>query len=125
MCIRDRVSTQSTWGIKIYLIQNIRMASLFKRLSPTLNRVLIKRIEAQSKTPSGIILQEADKSNIFGEVVEVGPGNYDTNGKLIPVNLKKGDSVLLPEYGGTKIKLQENEYFLYRDNDILAVLHKD
>eukprot|EP01015_Nassula_variabilis_P022948 TRINITY_DN424_c0_g1_i3.p1 TRINITY_DN424_c0_g1~~TRINITY_DN424_c0_g1_i3.p1 ORF type:complete len:106 (+),score=36.49 TRINITY_DN424_c0_g1_i3:3-320(+) len=99
MCIRDRVSTQSTWGIKIYLIQNIRMASLFKRLSPTLNRVLIKRIEAQSKTPSGIILQEADKSNIFGEVVEVGPGNYDTNGKLIPVNLKKGDSVLLPEYG--------------------------
>lgn len=52
--------------------------------------------------------------------MECGPGSYDANGKLIPLSLKSGDKVLLPEYGGQKVKLGEEELFIYRETDIIA-----
>ncbi|GAA0161813.1 chaperonin [Lithospermum erythrorhizon] len=58
-----------------------------------------------------------------GRVVAVGPGSHDREGKIIPVSVKEGDTVLLPEYGGTEVKLGEKEYHLYRDDDILGTLH--
>ncbi|KAF9675650.1 hypothetical protein SADUNF_Sadunf09G0054400 [Salix dunnii] len=58
-----------------------------------------------------------------GKVVAVGPGARDKDCKLIPVTLKEGDTVLLPEYGGTEVKLGEKEYFLFRDEDIMGILH--
>lgn len=59
-----------------------------------------------------------------GKVVAVGPGARDRNGNLIPVAFKEGDTVLLPEYGGTQVKLQDDkEYQLFRDDDILGTLH--
>ncbi len=100
------------------------MASAFKRLLPTLNRVLVKRFEQEARTASGIILQEAADKNVLGEIVETGPGNLNEQGKHIPLVVKKGDMVLLPEYGGSKVKLQGVEYFVYRDSDILGVLQK-
>eukprot|EP01017_Pseudomicrothorax_dubius_P001758 TRINITY_DN0_c6394_g1_i1.p1 TRINITY_DN0_c6394_g1~~TRINITY_DN0_c6394_g1_i1.p1 ORF type:complete len:101 (-),score=30.43 TRINITY_DN0_c6394_g1_i1:44-346(-) len=100
------------------------MTSVFRRLAPTFNRILVRKFEQQTKTAGGIILKtEEDKAN-YAEVVEVGPGNYDSTGKIIPVVVKKGDVVLLPEYGSTKVKLAEGEFHLYRDSDILGVLHK-
>ncbi|KZV22479.1 hypothetical protein F511_19699 [Dorcoceras hygrometricum] len=94
-----------------------------KRLLPLMNRVLVEKIVPQSKTNSGILLPERTAKLNSGKVVSVGPGYHNKEGKLIPVNLKEGDTVLLPEYGGTEVKLGEKEYHLYRDDDILGTLH--
>ncbi|TXG57218.1 hypothetical protein EZV62_018531 [Acer yangbiense] len=58
-----------------------------------------------------------------GKVIAVGPGGRDSQGKTIPVAFKEGDTVLLPDYGGTEIKLDEKQFHLYRDEDILGTLH--
>ncbi len=99
--------------------------SQFKKLLPLLNRVLIKKVEVVNKSPGGIILQDNSTADNIGEVVEVGPGNVDNNGKIISVIVKQGDKVLLPDYGGQKVKLQTGEFWLFRDSDILGVLKKD
>lgn len=59
-------------------------------------------------------------SNIYGTIVESGPGSYDSNGKLIPISVKTGDKVLLSEYGGQKVKLGDEELYIYRESDIIA-----
>ncbi|CAA3015409.1 10 kDa chaperonin, mitochondrial-like [Olea europaea var. sylvestris] len=94
-----------------------------KRLMPLLNRVLVEKIIPPSKTSAGILLPEKTTKLNSGKVVAVGPGYHDREGKLIPVSVKEGDHVLLPEYGGTEVKLGEKEYHLYRDDDILGALH--
>ena len=61
----------------------------------------------------------------FGTVIAVGPGRYLDNGQLKPVTVKEGDTVLLPEYGGSKVVLgDEKEYYLYRDDDLMGTLHE-
>ncbi len=95
------------------------MSFAAKRLIPTLNRILIRKIEQQTKTASGIILSEAPQEPI-GEVIETGPGNLNEKGERVELSVKKGDFVLLPDYGGSKIKLAGKEYFVYRDSDILG-----
>jgi chaperonin GroES len=59
-------------------------------------------------------------ANVYGTIVESGPGSYDSNGKLIPVSVKVGDKVLLSDFGGQKIKLGDQDLFIYRDTDIIA-----
>ncbi|KAL8493726.1 hypothetical protein ACS0TY_024780 [Phlomoides rotata] len=80
-----------------------------KRLIPLLNRVLIEKITPPSKTTAGILLPEKTSKLNSGKVVAVGPGSHTREGKLIPVSVKEGDTVLLPEYGGTEIKLGEKQ----------------
>ncbi|MBA0609870.1 hypothetical protein Godav_010798 [Gossypium davidsonii] len=80
-----------------------------KRLIPSFNRILVERIIPPSKTTSGILLPEKTSKLNSGKIVAVGPGARDKDGKFIPLNLKEGDTVLLPEYGGTEIKLGEKE----------------
>ncbi|OVA10578.1 Chaperonin Cpn10 [Macleaya cordata] len=80
-----------------------------KRLIPCLNRILVEKIVPPSKTNAGILLPEKTSKLNSGKVVAVGPGARDRDGKLIPVSLKEGDTVLLPEYGGTEVKLNEKE----------------
>ncbi|XP_042480237.1 10 kDa chaperonin, mitochondrial-like [Macadamia integrifolia] len=94
-----------------------------KRLIPALNRILVEKIVPPSKTSAGILLPEKTNMLNSGKVVEVGPGARDRDGKLIPVAVKEGDTVLLPEYGGTTVKLGDKEYQLFRDDDILGTLH--
>ncbi|KAK4404736.1 10 kDa chaperonin, mitochondrial-like [Sesamum indicum] len=94
-----------------------------KRLIPLFNRVLVEKITPPSKTTAGILLPEKTSKLNSGKVVAVGPGFHDREGKLVPVTVKEGDTVLLPEYGGTEVKLGEKEYHLYRDDDILGTLH--
>ena len=93
----------------------------FKRVIPLLNRIVVRKLQPETKTASGIIVNKPD-ANTYGTIVEVGQGSYDANGKLIPVSVKSGDKVLLPEYGGQKVKLAEEELFIYRDTDIIAKL---
>ncbi|KAF7804000.1 10 kDa chaperonin, mitochondrial-like [Senna tora] len=94
-----------------------------RRLVPLFNRVLVEKIVPPSKTNAGILLPEKSSKLNSGKVIAVGPGIHNKEGKLIPVAVKEGDSVLLPEYGGTEVKLGDKEYHLYRDEDILGTLH--
>ena len=92
-----------------------------RKLLPLGNRVLIQRIVAATITDSGIFLPEAaQKRPNEGKVVSVGPGLKDEAGKYIAMNLSEGDTVLLPEYGGTEIKLGDETFQLFRDDDILG-----
>lgn len=94
-----------------------------KRLMPLLNRVLVEKIVPPAKTHAGILLPETSTKLNSGKVLAVGPGLRDKAGNHIPVAVKEGDTVLLPEYGGTAVKLGEKEYHLYRDDDIMGTLH--
>ena len=90
-----------------------------------MNRVLIKKSEPIVKTKGGILLPEKNQEQLnFGVVIAVGPGRTLDNGSVRAVTVKEGDTVLLPEYGGNKVTLGDNqEYFLYRDDDLMGTLH--
>jgi len=94
-----------------------------KRLIPTLNRVLVEKILPPTQTTAGILLPEKANKLNSGKVVSVGPGARDRTGNLVPVSVKEGDTVLLPEFGGTQVKLGDKEFHLFRDEDILGTLH--
>ena len=97
----------------------------FKTLRPLLNRVVIKKAEALTKTKGGIILTSGKEERLnFGTVLAVGPGKNLENGALRETLVKVGDTVLLPEYGGAKVTLAgDEELFIYRDDDIMGTLH--
>lgn len=102
------------------------MSGAAKRVIPLLDRVLVQRVKAESKTASGILIPEkaVEKLN-EGVVVAVGPGNVSSEGAAIPTGLAEGDRVLLPSYGGSPITLEslkDKEYLLYRAEEILAKL---
>ncbi|GJP56043.1 hypothetical protein CLOM_g15110 [Closterium sp. NIES-68] len=95
-----------------------------KRLIPLLDRVLIEKIIPPSKSVGGVLLPESATASQLntGKVVAVGAGGRTRDGAVIPTAVKEGDTVLLPEYGGSQIKLDDKEYVLFRDDDILGVL---
>ena len=98
----------------------------FKSLKPLANRVIVKKVVAETKTKSGIILTSANKGEQLnqGTIVAVGPGRVLENGQIRAVSVKVGDIVLLPEYGGSKVVLEgDNELYIYRDDDIMGTLH--
>ncbi|TQD89640.1 hypothetical protein C1H46_024777 [Malus baccata] len=82
-----------------------------KRLVPLLNRVLVERIVPPSKTATGILLPEKSANLNSGKVVAVGPGTRNKEGQFIPATVKEGDTVLLPEYGGTEVKLGDKDFW--------------
>ena len=97
----------------------------FRTLRPLLNRVVIKKAEAITKTKGGIILSSKGEERLnFGTVMAVGPGKSMENGTIRETLVKVGDQVLLPEYGGSKVTLAgDAELFIYRDDDIMGTLH--
>ncbi|XP_063224212.1 10 kDa heat shock protein, mitochondrial [Bacillus rossius redtenbacheri] len=97
-------------------------SALAKRLIPLLDRVLIKKAEAVTKTKGGIVLPEKAQDKVLqGTVIAVGPGQRNKKGDHVPLAVKVGDTVLLPEYGGTKVELEGGtEFHLFREADILA-----
>ncbi|XP_037939230.1 10 kDa heat shock protein, mitochondrial [Teleopsis dalmanni] len=100
-------------------------ANAIKKIVPMLDRILIQRAESVTTTKGGIVLPEKAVSKVLqGTVVAVGPGSRNPqSGNYIPMGVKEGDRVLLPEYGGTKVELEDKkEYMLFRESDILAKL---
>jgi chaperonin GroES len=90
---------------------------------PLHDRVVIKRIDAESTTTGGIIIPDTAKEKPqTGEVTAVGPGGRDEAGKLIPVDLKVGDKVLFGKWSGTEVKLNEVELLIMKESDIMGVL---
>jgi chaperonin GroES len=91
------------------------------KLQPLADRVLVKPIEKEEKTKSGIYLPDTAKEKPQeGEIVAVGPGKVDDSGKRIPLDLKVGDRVIYAKYGGTEIKVDNEEFMILRESDILA-----
>ncbi|KAJ3558354.1 hypothetical protein NM688_g983 [Phlebia brevispora] len=93
-----------------------------KAVIPLLDRVLVQRFKPESKTAAGIFLPQSTTSTPLPEatVIAVGPGAPDKNGNVVPTQVKAGDRVLLPGWGGNSIKVGEDEYFLFKDSEILA-----
>lgn len=90
-------------------------------LQPLADRVLVKPIEQEEKTKSGIFLPDTAKEKPQeGEVLAVGPGKMSDDGKLIPMSVKVGDIVIYAKYGGTEIKVDDDELMILREADILA-----
>lgn len=101
------------------------MTTLYNKLQPLLNRVLVQKVKPVTKSAGGIILADESNASVnVGTIVATGPGALDQNGRLVPVTVSAGQTVLLPEYGGTKIELQTGELYIYRDSDIIGVLEK-
>ena len=96
------------------------------KIRPLADRVLVKpSAEAEAKTTGGIIIPDTAKEKPSrGEVVGVGPGRVDENGKLIPMNVKVGDQVLYSKYGGNEIEYEGEKYLIMAEMDIQAVLEK-
>ncbi|XP_057292875.1 10 kDa heat shock protein, mitochondrial-like isoform X1 [Hydractinia symbiolongicarpus] len=96
------------------------MASL-RKFVPLLDRVLVQRFVAETSTKGGILLPEKSVGKLSeGTVVSVGPGGRDQNGNTVPVSVKAGDKVLLPEYGGTKLEIEDQEYVIFRDAELIG-----
>eukprot|EP00698_Gefionella_okellyi_P013807 TRINITY_DN3804_c0_g1_i1.p1 TRINITY_DN3804_c0_g1~~TRINITY_DN3804_c0_g1_i1.p1 ORF type:complete len:120 (-),score=23.53 TRINITY_DN3804_c0_g1_i1:21-341(-) len=100
------------------------MAGGIRRMKPLFDRVLVQKPESITKTASGILLPENTKASKLNEgvVIAVGEGAYTSDGKVIAMRVKVGDRVLLPEFGGTPVKIEKDqEHVLLRQDDILAV----
>lgn len=92
------------------------------RIKPLGDRVVIKRLEAEEKTKSGIVLTGTAKEKPQeAEVVAVGPGGY-VEGKEVRMEVKVGDKVLFSKYAGTEVKIDGEEYTILKQDDILAIV---
>ena len=93
------------------------------KIKPLGDRVLVEPLKEGEVLKGGIIIPDTAKEKPQeGTVIALGTGKIDDNGKLVPFNVKKGDVVLMPKYGGTEIKLNGKEYQIMREEDILAVI---
>jgi len=102
------------------------MASKLKmNLKPLGDRVVVEPLEKEERTASGIILPETAKEKPQeGTIIAVGPGRRDDDGKLVPMDVKLGDSVLYAKYAGTEIKLEDKKVLILKESDILAIVLK-
>ena len=95
------------------------------KLKPLADRVVIKPIEEDDKTPGGIILPDTAKEKpMRGEIIAVGPGNYNDKGERVKMDVKKGDVVIYGKYSGTDFKMNDQDYLILRESDILAIVEK-
>src|SRR5918992_897980 len=92
-------------------------------LRPLHDRVVVRRLEGESKTAGGIIIPDtAAEKPQQGEVLAVGPGAREESGKLIPLDVKKGDKVLFGKWSGTEVKIDGKELLIMKESDIMGVL---
>ena len=92
-------------------------------IKPLTDRVVIKQIEAEEKTKTGILLTaSAQEKPQIAQVVAVGPGARNDKGELVPMELKVGDKVIAGKYTGTEVKIDGNEYTIVKQSDILAIV---
>jgi len=96
-----------------------------KSFVPLFDRVLVQRFAAETKTKGGVLIPEKSQGRVLdATVVAVGPGMKTSTGEVIAPSVKAGDRVMLPEYGGTKVVLEDQDYFLFRDSDILGKIQQ-
>ena len=92
-------------------------------IKPLGDRVVLKVVEAEERTASGIVLPDTAKEKPQqGKILAVGPGKYGEDGKLVPMTVKEGDTVLFAKYSGTEIKYEGEELLILRESDLLAIV---
>ena len=90
---------------------------------PLHDRVLVKRVASDEKTSGGIIIPDtAQEKPMEGEVLEVGSGARDENGKLVPLDVKKGDKILFGKWSGTEVKMNGHEFLIMKESDIMGII---
>jgi chaperonin GroES len=93
------------------------------KFRPLHDRVVVKRIDAEEKSAGGIIIPDTAKEKPSqGEVIAVGPGGRDDNGKLIAIDLKAGDRVLFGKWSGAEVKIDGQELLIMKESDVMGVL---
>ena len=93
------------------------------KFRPLHDRVVVKRIDAEAKSVGGIIIPDtAQEKPSQGEIVAVGPGGRDENGKLISLDVKAGDRVLFGKWSGTEVKIEGEELLIMKESDIMGVI---
>jgi len=93
------------------------------KFRPLHDRIVVERIEAEEKTPGGIIIPDTAKEKPQqGRVLAVGPGGRDETGKLIPIDVKVGDTVLFGKWSGTEVVIGGDEVLIMKESDIMGVI---
>lgn len=93
------------------------------KFRPLHDRVLVRRVESDEKTPGGIIIPDtAQEKPMEGEVIEVGSGARDEIGKIVPLDVKKGDRILFGKWSGTEVKMSGEEYLIMKESDIMGIV---
>ena len=97
----------------------------YMKFRPLHDRVVLKRVEEDAKTKGGIIIPEtAQEKPMQGEIIAVGPGARDESGKIVALDVKKGDRVLFGKWSGTEVKIDGTEYLIMKESDVMGVLDK-
>jgi chaperonin GroES len=92
-------------------------------IRPLHDRVVVRRIEEEARTPGGVIIPDTAKEKpMQGEVVAVGPGARDEDGNRIPMDVKAGDRILFGKWSGTEVKLDGEELLIMKETDIMGIL---
>ena len=93
------------------------------KIRPLGDRLLVEPKEEMEQKKGGIIIPDSAKEKPQeGKVIAVGKGKLDDSGKIIPMNIKAGDKILMPKYGGTEVKIEDKTYQLIREEDVLAII---
>jgi len=93
------------------------------KFRPLHDRVVVRRIEGDTKTAGGIIIPDTAKEKPQeGEIIAVGPGGRDESGKLIPIDLKVGDRILFGKWSGTEVKIDGEELLIMKESDVMGVI---
>ena len=93
------------------------------KLRPLQDRILVQRVEEETKTKGGIIIPDTAKEKpAEGKVVAVGNGKVGDDGKRIALEVKKGDRILFGKYSGTEVKIEGDEYLIMREDDVLGII---
>jgi chaperonin GroES len=95
------------------------------KFRPLHDRVVVKRIDADTESAGGIIIPDtAQEKPSQGEIIAVGPGGRDEGGELVPIDLKVGDRVLFGKWSGTEVKLDSIDYLIMKESDVMGVLQE-
>ena len=95
------------------------------KFRPLHDRVVVERIDADAKSAGGILIPDsAQEKPSQGEIVAVGPGGRDDAGKLIPIDLKKGDRVVFGKWSGTEVKIDGQDLLIMKESDVMGVLQE-
>ena len=93
------------------------------KFRPLHDRVVVRRVEQESKSSGGIIIPDTAKEKpMEGEIIAVGPGGRDEAGKLIPIDLKPGDRILFGKWSGTEVKIDGEELLIMKESDVMGVI---
>ena len=95
------------------------------KFRPLHDRVVVKRIEQETKTAGGIIIPDTAKEKPQeGEIIAVGPGARGEDGKLVPPDVKVGDRILFGKWSGTEVKINNDELLIMKESDVMGILEK-